>query len=615
MASASEIRATVEAAVAADMLLAKEPSVVTYSRLEPLALTSGDLAPGLEGLLGDPLWLLGRQWQFEELRGEDAGSPVLVRVQGEHAPVSRFHPGAPASDGSAASASEDAPGRAVPVEVVVEAEEPLVVPERVRAQTGLQLLRLLAASDLHEATRAAVRGAVLDEWAFASAPEDAGDPVGSERRRVLARRVPDGAAISAALVQLRAGDGSLTGLPDALVSVAGASTATVLAVLSSWLAWSDRYLVRPVGRSWNPQRLEYAFALGARLSTGEVVLTADEYGTGTVDWYTFDAVSEPSLGSPAITVEPEAIDEVVIPTPVRYPGMPSDRLWALEDARVYLGGLDAGPTDLARLALVEFSLVFGTDWFLVPFDLPYGSVARVDRLVIRDTFGVEVHVNPSRDVGRPGWTVFQNTGLEDASWLADLFVFPATVRHVLEGSPLEEVALFRDELANLVWGVERIVQGASGEPVRRDRLPSSESIRQSIPDDIGDAMIVYRLMTPVPEHWLPFVAVPIQGRSAESFATELERRPMVRFLEDDTIEVAHPRGLLLRADPTGDVEADRLRVADEEIPREGVVLTRTMQLARTEGGGTVLWVGRRKRAGMGEGWSGLKFDTALPPGS
>jgi hypothetical protein len=54
--------------------------------------------------------------------------------------------------------------------------------------------------------------------------------------------------------------------------------------------------------------------------------------------------------------------------------MPADRLWQFEDARVYLGGLDAGPTDLARLALVEFSLAYGVDWFVLPIELAAGSV-------------------------------------------------------------------------------------------------------------------------------------------------------------------------------------------------------------------------------------------------
>jgi hypothetical protein len=107
--------------------------------------------------------------------------------------------------------------------------------------------------------------------------------------------------------------------------------------------------------------------------------------------------------------------------------------------------------------------------------------------------------------------------------------------------------------------------------------------------------------------------VPLAGVPLNRFATELERRPMVRFLTDGSVEVVHPHGVLLRSTPTGDVTVDRLRIAEQEVPRDGVVLTRRYQLARTTDGGTVLWIGRRKEAGQGEGSSGLKFDTALPP--
>ena len=40
--------------------------------------------------IADPLWLLGRQWQFGELLGEDTGSPVCVELAAEAAQVSRF---------------------------------------------------------------------------------------------------------------------------------------------------------------------------------------------------------------------------------------------------------------------------------------------------------------------------------------------------------------------------------------------------------------------------------------------------------------------------------------------------------------------------------------------
>ena len=48
---------------------AKPPSMV---RVEPDSIT-GDPAPGAEARTADPAWMLGRQWQFGELAGEDAG--------------------------------------------------------------------------------------------------------------------------------------------------------------------------------------------------------------------------------------------------------------------------------------------------------------------------------------------------------------------------------------------------------------------------------------------------------------------------------------------------------------------------------------------------------------
>jgi hypothetical protein len=168
-------------------------------------------------------------------------------------------------------------------------------------------------------------------------------------------------------------------------------------------------------------------------------------------------------------------------------------------------------------------------------------------------------------------------------------------------------------MANLVWGVERIVQAASGEPVDRRRLVPRVSLRQTLPDDFDDASIVYRLMSPVPDHWVPFVAVPVPG--AGPGAIELERRPLVHFREDGTTELTHPQGVLLLSEPDANRQMDRLRLFEEEVPRDGAVVTRRYQLARTPSGGTLVWIGRRKRTGEGEGWSGLRFDTALPPGT
>ncbi|HEX3285984.1 MAG TPA: hypothetical protein VHT50_15335 [Mycobacterium sp.] len=593
---------------AVDAQLRVKPSVITYSRLEPVNLSSGDLSPGLQMLIADPLWMVGRQWQFDELHGEDGGSPILAEVTGEAGPVTRFLAGAAGND--PAGAAVDVPGPDLPVEVAVEAETP-VLPERIRAEQGMHLLRLLRASDIPEGVTARLVAACVAAWPFSGEVDDDSDPLGATRRRLANHRIPDGAAIALDIGARSDGAGVVQSLPATVADAADTDGQRdiVREVLATWLRWAGGYVASPIGASWNPHRLEYSFALQATLSTGDVVLRSDEYIGGTVDWHSFDAATGPALGAPSNPVAPVPVKEKALPAPVRYPGMPSDRLWAFEDADVFLGGVKAGSTDIARLALVEFALAYGNDWFLVPVKLSYGDVARVYSVTVTDTFGKTIPVEPSRDVGRPGWTVFQNTAVDDDSPLADVFVLPATLRHPLEGPPLEEVALFRDEMANVVWGVERIVQGPSGEPVKR----AGRVLGQPVPDDLDDAAIVYRLMTAVPDHWIPFVSVPVEGVQIQDFATELERRPMARLSAGGVLELLHPHGVLLRGDPTGDIATDRLRIAEEEVPREGVVVTRRFQMARTPDGSSVLWIGRRKAVGQGEGYSGLKFDIAVPP--
>ena len=51
-----------------------------------------------------------------------------------------------------------------------------------------------------------------------------------------------------------------------------------------------------------------------------------------------------------------------------------------------------------------------------------------------------------------------------------------------------------------------------------------------------------------------------------------------------------------------------LRLAEEEVPREGAMVERAFQHARWFDGRSLLWLGRCKVPGRGEGASGLRFD-------
>jgi hypothetical protein len=291
--------------------------------------------------------------------------------------------------------------------------------------------------------------------------------------------------------------------------------------------------------------------------------------------------------------------------------MPTDRYWEFEDAKVNFGGMEAGPTDLARLLLAEYALVYGNDWFVIPVELPVGSLFRIRDFTVRDTFGMSAPVRPARNLDGTRWTMF--TLSNQPGGLADLFFLPPTLPSRLEGDPLEHVALFRDEMANMAWGVERFVQGASGEPRDRRIEPPAPAVHQRVAGEQISAALIYRLATPVPEQWLPFVPVPDQPASTApaAFGMHLERRAMLRTLTDGTQIEVHPRGILLRSDLARPVEDEpALQLREEEVPRAGAVISRSFQYARWLNGQRFLWAGRRKGVGRGEGASGLRYDIA-----
>jgi hypothetical protein len=182
----------------------RRPSVLGWSRLEPLPATP-DLEPGLQAPLGDPLWLLARQWQFGELHGDDAGSPVEVRLSGKAAGLSRYLAGR--LNKNAATRAVDFSTLAAPLEPVVEAEPLRAASERLRTEAGLHFLRLLDAAGL---SRLRARYVTSYRSHASASPLD---PAAEARFRLLGRRVPDGALVAADLEGLARADSTLTGLP------------------------------------------------------------------------------------------------------------------------------------------------------------------------------------------------------------------------------------------------------------------------------------------------------------------------------------------------------------------------------------------------------------------
>jgi hypothetical protein len=58
--------------------------------------------------------------------------------------------------------------------------------------------------------------------------------------------------------------------------------------------------------------------------------------------------------------------------------------------------------DLARLCFIEFAMIHGNDWFVVPVDVETGSFSTVTRLEYTTVFGDRFVVPPADDRGRSG---------------------------------------------------------------------------------------------------------------------------------------------------------------------------------------------------------------------
>ncbi|MCX5065998.1 hypothetical protein OOJ91_08890 [Micromonospora lupini] len=558
--------------------MAVEPT--RWARLEPAA-RDPELAPGLEARVHDPLWLLGRQWQFGEFAASDAGSAILAQVTASVAPLSKLRPGRLTPTPRIGNYS----ATAMPLEALVEADDIHAAPTaRMRVRAGQHFERLLATRSL---------GTYVSGYRTAYPIAATPDPGDSPSRRFLimvAGRAIDGEKLYRDLkTSLRATPPALPATP--VIPAADAAAVTVAA--QAWVTWMDALVFTGSGApaAWMPDRLEYAFGTA---SADGITLEAAEYSDGRLDWHAFDATGTPAV--PPVgrgTLGPVT----VVPAAVTYPGMPAPRLWEFEDGRVNFGAVDAHPEDLGRLLLAGFGLIYGADWLLVPLEAAIGSVVRITRLDVRDTFGRTTTVGPTAPAG--DWGMF---GLSRADGTPDTALLLApTLAASVQGRDLEDVLLLRDEAANLAWAIERITEGEDGRPA--DRAQAAYEAAPADPPPGAAGTLPYRLRTDPPAHWFPLLPqrrLPTDPSMSFRLGAIPRQQPAAPL---------RPRGRLLA--PM--VKDPSLRLREEEVPREGARATRAYQLARWIDGTTLLWLGRRKSVGRGEGSSGLRFDTADPP--
>src|SRR4030095_2914235 len=91
---------------------------------------------------------------------------------------------------------------------------------------------------------------------------------------------------------------------------------------------------------------------------------------------------------------------------IRFNGMPSPRFWEMEDGKTDFGALDVTASDVSKLLIAEFLLLYSNDWCLVPLELPIGSFSRILGLLVTDVFGDQFLVGPADANGDGEWPPF-----------------------------------------------------------------------------------------------------------------------------------------------------------------------------------------------------------------
>lgn len=611
----------------------RKPSITGATRLETQPTSIGMLT-GLKAPLADPLWMLARQWQFNEFQGEDAGTPLRLKFAVRGTAVDAFRSGGDAQQ----QPWEPLDAGGAPLETRVEAEPVWRTHPRLRGEAGLHALRM--ANDL-------LRTALLAAYPLALNPptDPVADQAGLMWSGLFDGRTIDAAALAADLDPLVDGAGALTALPVALVLGAG-EVANARAVLGPWLGWFHTLVYEgdEAKSSWQRNRMEYAFALKA----GDLALTASEYTDGHLDWDDFRVGATVPNAPPFQQMFAVASRH---PSPVIYPGMPADRYWEFEDGHVNFAGAEAGITDLLRMSITEFALTFGNDWFVAPVRLPVGWLYQVAGFEITDSFGIVAQAGPITNPNNTRWALYELSSDPSLRGRVEhTMLLPDSVDGIQEGVVLEDTLLARDEMANLAWAIEKKVQGVSGEPLDRDLEAKGLAFHQQIHFDTApdSPQVVYRLATPVPANWTPLLPVRDPALNLnDPLSIRLARAGMKRFYPEASVAVLgavdadyqeflalldaqttyvtklpigqdlrayvfYPRGWLLRDDPTKPMpNNDTLLIEEEEVPRIGARLKRKFQYARSSDGRSWLWIGRSKIAGRGEAASNLRFDIAV----
>ena len=288
---------------------------------------------------------------------------------------------------------------------------------------------------------------------------------------------------------------------------------------------------------------------------------------------------------------------------------------------------------------MEFALIHAPDWYIIPQPMEVGSISHIENFRVTDSFGDETLIEPAGqtkkeisivDMSSQPWNTWSMFLLSrkyknsNGNTNTRYFFLPPSVDNIISSPPIEEIRFLRDEIANMVWAVERKYRTLAGEPIsgydhstwRQRKKLEEKHDHEKKEESATDNTIKYTLMTStVPWNWIPFIPVHADKFSSEAddethyTQIELQRAAMISNIAGGVEAFRiYPNSRLLNEVQT------RCYIDESEVPRSGIILWENYQRALWSNGKVFLWIGRKKSVGSGEGSSGLRFDS-IPIGN
>jgi len=608
-----------------------------YNRLEP-SPRSTDFSQSLSVPTADALWMLTRQWQFGEFTGEDAATSILAKVTAEFTQVSRL---GWEDQGTYKVQAFDSN---IPLEAQIEGEKvPLDWKTNLqvsaywkkffKGDTGIAPSLFQVFLDFFTMDESLP---IVDKSKWLTSNWERKDVEGdrnlTNQIRLLKNKVFYTIAFMENLIQENGNAANVLRnhaqfqatklIQPSLPTEIDNNEDKLKAAGENLRDWFLSLYIQPnssISPMWDTSRMEYRFDLGVpdgSLNNPRIALRSKEYYQGQPDWYAFEVdktlapneklIKKDLLVGESLVTETKAI--TLLSSISDFPGMPAARLWAFEDGSINFAQIEANTTDLSTIIMTEFAFLNSQDYRVIPFNVKAGSLSTIKSIIVTDSFGfntlIESASESPKKAGDEPWNFIgmsQKTSDSNDKYAYNRLFFPPVTFKTHEGTPVEHILFIRDEMANMVWAIEKTVPGLLGIGtdayqafLRRKAMMAAQTTTPSDPP----ATYTYKLLSTIPENWIPFVPSKMPDSDAS-----------IRLLRGKTIrndgDSVKPRGKILS-------EKDFPHyIFEEEVPREGIQVVRSFQRTRWFDGKVVCWLGRKKMTGKGEGSSGLVFDQLI----